>query len=257
MKAARSYHTEAIVLRHFDYGEADRVLTLYTPHHGRLRAIAKGVRRISSRRAGHLELFTRCGLQLARGRAFEVISQAQAIEHFPNLRLDLMRFSRAHYLTELVDAFTPEHLPNPRLYATSLAYLRRLDQTDSPLVLRAFEMSLLDQSGYRPQLTTCLGCGKAIIPEPNHFSVELGGALCPSCQTMDPAAQPITIPALKLLRNLQTNVEAVLRLTSVEAVLLTELEERLREYIVYRLERRPKSVAVLESLAHTYSAVGA
>ncbi len=252
MKPARSYRTEALVLRHFDYGEADRVLTLYTPHYGKLSAIAKGSRRVKSRSAGHVDLFTRCSLLLARGRNFDVISQAEGIEHFQTLRLDLIRSSRAHYLTELLDAFTPEHLPNPRLYSTYVACLRCLDQTNPTLLLRAFEMTLLDQSGYLPELANCLGCGKNIVPEPNHFSIELGGVLCPQCGHLDPSARPISIPALKLLRNLRNNAQAVLALKSVDDQLGREIEERLRDYIVYRLERRPKSAAILETISRSY-----
>src|SRR5437588_93894 len=108
--APRVYRTEAIVLRGYDYGEADRILTLYTPNSGKLRAIAKGVRRTKSRMAGHLDLFTRSNMLVARGRQLDIVTQAETIESFRSMRDDLSRVSLAHYVAELVDSFTAEQL---------------------------------------------------------------------------------------------------------------------------------------------------
>src|SRR5947209_5448766 len=117
MPAPRVYRTEAIVLKGYDYGEADRVLTLYAPEHGKVRAIAKGVRRTKSRKAGHLDLFTRSSLLLATGRQFDIITQAETIETFRAVREDLWLSTCAHYVAELVDGFTAEQLPNYPVYA--------------------------------------------------------------------------------------------------------------------------------------------
>jgi len=252
----RRYRTNAIVIRHFDYGEADRILTLFTPHLGKISAIAKGVRRIRSRSAGHIELFTHCNLMLARGRNLDVVTQAEGLEHFPGLRSDLMLSSYAHYVSELVDAFVPDRLANVSLYTMHLETLRRLSAGGSPFTLRAFEMELMDLSGYRPELHSCLGCGAKILPQANHFSVSLGGILCPACSQADPEAPDISITGLKLLRNLQTDSRRVLALQSVDDRVAREIERRMREYIAYRMERRPKSVGVLDTLEKEYSIVG-
>jgi DNA repair protein RecO (recombination protein O) len=251
----RSYRTNAIVIRHFDYGEADRILTLFTPHLGKVAAIAKGVRRLRSRNAGHIELFTHCNLMLARGRNFDVITQAEGLEHFPGLRSDLMLSSYAHYVSELVEAFAPDRLPNIALYKMYLETLRRLSAGSGPFTVRAFEMDLMDLSGYMPELRSCLGCGSEIVPQVNRFSVSLGGILCPLCFQADPQAPDVSIMALKLLRNLQTDSRRVLALQSVDNRVAREIERRMREYITYRMERRPKSVAVLDTLEKEYSVV--
>ena len=108
MPAPRVYKTEAIILRQRKLGEADKIITLYTPNYGKLEAVAKGVRRPKSRLAGHLEVLTYTSAMLAQGRNLDVVTQAQAIESFAPLRDDLNRLSRAFYAAELVDRFSPE-----------------------------------------------------------------------------------------------------------------------------------------------------
>src|SRR5512137_1244562 len=105
---ARVYHTEGIVLRHSDFGEADRLLSVFTPHLGKVRLLAKGIRKPASRKAGHLELFTRTQLLIARGRNLDIVTQAQTLEPYLTLRQDLWRMSHAYYVGELVDSFGEE-----------------------------------------------------------------------------------------------------------------------------------------------------
>ena len=116
MNRVRLYNTEAIILRRTDFGEADRILTLMTPTLGKLRVIAKGVRKITSRKAGHVELFTRARLLLAHGRTFDIVSQAETVDAYRPLREDLLRGSYAHYLSELIDAFAQEGSEDQALY---------------------------------------------------------------------------------------------------------------------------------------------
>jgi DNA repair protein RecO (recombination protein O) len=249
MTPPRIYRTEAVILKGYDYGEADRILTLYTPDAGKLRAIAKGVRRGKSRKAGHLDLFTRSTLLLARGRQLDIITQAETIETFAPMRTDLWRVSLCHYVAELVDSFSVEGLGNPPLYATMVLSLRRLASSGNlDLVVRGFELQLLSLTGYRPQLHRCLACDSVIQPQLNRFSAKLGGVLCPECGSADSAAPPISVEALKVLRNLQTNEAAVLQLARLPDDVQREMERRLQEYIVYRLESRPRSLGFLERL---------
>jgi DNA repair protein RecO (recombination protein O) len=253
---ARRYRTNALVIRHFDFGEADRILTLFTPHLGKISVIAKGVRRLRSRSAGHVELFTHCNLLLARGRNLDVVTQAEGIEHFTGLRADLMLSSYAHYVSELLDAFAPDRMPNVALFNLHLLTLRRLNEGAGTFTLRTFEMDLMDLSGYRPELHSCVGCGAEICPQTNRLSVSLGGILCPECFHADPRAPEVSITALKLLRNLQTDSRRVLALQSVDDRVAREIELRMRDYIMYRMERRPRSVAVLDTLEKEYSIAG-
>src|SRR5512136_1830003 len=108
MKEARSFRVEAVVLRHADWGEADRILTLYTRERGKVRAIAKGARKIRSRKAGHLEPFTRVTLQLAKGRDLLIVTQADTVDAYLPLHDDLVKTGNASYVVELLDRFTSE-----------------------------------------------------------------------------------------------------------------------------------------------------
>lgn len=249
MPLPRVYRTEALVLKGRDYGEADRILTLYTPHAGKIGGIAKGVRRARSRKAGHLDLFTRSNLLLAKGRQLDVITQAETVETFRSLRDDLWRSTYSHYVADLVDSFSPENHPNYPLYVLSIVTLRRLAAaSDLDLVLRSFEVQLLGLTGYRPQLHRCLHCNSDIEPVPNRFSAKMGGVLCPACAGTDAAAPVITVPALKVLRNLQTNEDAMLLVRNLDREVHSQVERLLQDYIVYRLEHRPRSIAILERL---------
>jgi DNA repair protein RecO (recombination protein O) len=249
MPTDRVYRTEGIVLRGLDLGEADRILTLYTPQSGQLRVIAKGVRRTKSRKAGHLDLFTRSSLLVARGRQLDIVTQAEAIDDFRPIRANLLRSTYCHYVAELLLSFTAESLVNYPVYVLALTTFQRLASADDlDLVVRSFELQLLSLTGYRPQLHRCLECAEPIRPGNNLFSVHLGGVLCPSCAASDRAAVPISPPALKMMRNLQTNEDSMLRVSRLESDLHREVERRLQEYIVYRLEARPRSIAVLERL---------
>jgi DNA repair protein RecO (recombination protein O) len=249
MSKPRVYRTEGLVLKAFDVGEADRILTLYTPHSGKLRVVAKGVRRTRSRMSGHLDLFTRSNVLVASARQLDIVTQADTVENFRPLRDDLWRLSYCHYVAELVDSFGSEALANYPLYKLAIATLRRLSTaSDLPLVVRAFELQLLGMTGYRPQLHRCLHCDHTIEPGVNHFSSKMGGILCPGCRMADHASSTISVAALKLMRNLQTNEEAMLQLEGLDDTLHREVEKHLHEYIVYRLESRPRSFAFLERL---------
>ena len=127
MREQRSYPTEAIIIKHTDLGEADRVLTIFTPYKGKLRAMAKGSRRPGSKKAGHLELLCYSQLQLAVGRTFEIVSQAQSKENFFHLRNELWHMTCGFYVAELIDRFVEDNMPQQNVYTLLLDTLRVLD----------------------------------------------------------------------------------------------------------------------------------
>ena len=159
MRNSHLYRTEAVVLKRSDFGEADRLVTLYTPNLGKLRVIAKGIRRPVSKMAGHLELFTHSQPLLAKGRNLDLITQSETIESFRALRENLVRTTLAHYVAELTERLTPEHLEDYPLYRLLVETLRRIDTGSQPdVAVRYFEVQLLDNLGYRPQLQHCVQC---------------------------------------------------------------------------------------------------
>lgn len=242
----RVYRTEALVLRRQDFGEADRLLTVYTPGHGRLRIIAKGVRRPRSRKAGHLELFNRVDLVLARGRDLDVITQAEATETYPGVRTDLIRLGYAAYVVELLDCFAVQEENRP-LYRLLREALERLGEAGEPsIVARYFEMRLLDAVGYRPELFHCVRCGAEVRPAAQFFSPREGGAVCPNCGAGGPAARPISLAALKVLRHYQRSGFETVATTAVSERTRSEVEEHMQAYLTYVLERRLNTPAFLD-----------
>lgn len=234
----RSQRMEAIVLKHADFGEADRLLTLYSREAGKLRALAKGARKPRSRKAGHLEPFTRVSLLVATGRSFHIVSQAEAIETNSVLSEDLVALGYASYVVELLERFTPDEDENRALYRLLRDTLERLAaEPDPELVVRYYEVRLLDQVGFRPQLQNCLGCGAQIQAEVQYFSIQGGGVLCPNCGRQDPAVRPISLPALKVLRHLQRSDYADAARVRPSKSTHTELETLMNLYLTYLLER--------------------
>lgn len=249
MTAPKVYKTEAIVLKRINLGEADKILTLYTPNLGKLSAIAKGVRRPKSKMGGHLELLTHCSLMLARGQNLDIITQSQTISSFLPLRSDLWRASLALYAVELVAQFTAEQVENYPVYKLLHDTLHRLCETDNgDLTLRYFELTLLTHLGYKPELHQCLGCKSPLEPTANFFSASSGGVLCPACGEKEPLSQPISLNALKVTRLLQQGDYQIASRVRMNEELSRELESLMRYYIRYLLEREVKSAAWLDRL---------
>ncbi len=250
MPHPRVYSTEGIILRRTDFGEADRILTIFTPAYGKVRAIAKGVRRTTSRLAGHLEPFTRTQLLLASGRDLDIVTQAEGRERLEALRGDVWHATGAWYVAELVDRFLEEDDPHPRFYTLFAETLRCMEagaqaheETRSWLALRFFELRLLGELGYRPNLHQCVNCDTPLRPEENGYSPDLGGALCPACLHL--GARRVSLNALKVLRLLQTSEWEALPAIRIEASLRNEIEPLLRATLRYHLDRDLKSWSFL------------
>jgi len=253
MSRERLYRVEAIVLKRTDHGEADRLLTLFTPDRGKLRVNAKGARKPSSRKSGHVELFTHVDLLIAKGQHLDVITQADTLESFIPLRDNLERVSYAYYLVELVDKFSEEGSENPPVFDLLVHALGWLSEsaTNPDLLARFFELRFLQYVGYRPQLFQCLHCGNPIEPVENYFSAEAGGVLEPACAHTQHDAQPISLNALKVLRYLQTREWETVRRLRLALPVLTEVEHLMQRYIAYHLERELKSIEFLHQLKGT------
>jgi len=249
MAKPRTQTVEAIVLRHSDFGEADRLLVLYARGQGKLRALAKGVRRIRSRKAGHLQPLTATRLLLAQGRNFAIVTQAEAVATFPALRADLDRYTYAAYAAELADKFTFEGEDHPGLYRLLFDTLQRLENHPDPdLVIRYYEMRLLDLAGFRPELQHCTVCGEVIQPQPQFFSPLRGGVVCPQCGESVPAALPVSTDALRYLRHFQRSSFQGAQRARPAAVVHREMERVMQGYLTVVLERRLNAPVFLQHL---------
>ena len=147
MRSPHSYATEAIVLKRTDLGEADRILTLFTPGKGKIRAVAKGTRRPISKMAGHLDLLCRSQLQLALGRNLDIVTQAEGRENFLHLRNDLWHMTCGFYLAELVDRFVEDQMQHYDIYVLLLETLRYLDADANALQQLLANTSANSESG--------------------------------------------------------------------------------------------------------------
>ena len=188
-------------------------------------------------------------MMLAKGRELDVVTQSQTLETFRGMREDLWRTSYGYYVAELTDSFTEDRIENRPLFDLLVGTYRMLSEpTDLWTVARFFELHLLDLVGYRPELTTCVGCRAEIKPEANYFSSVLGGVMCPDCGRGETTASPISANALKVLRYLQRLDAPPAGGLKLDPATRRAVEGTLRSYIEYLLEREVKSTAFLERL---------
>jgi len=235
----RSFRLEAVILRHVNFGEADRLLWLFSLENGKMRAIAKGVRKPRSRKAGHLEPFTRVSLQMARGRDLPIITQADTVDAYLPVREGLLITTYASYVVELLDRFTYEEGENRALYHLLVDTLSRLSLSGNmDLKVRFYELRLLDLVGFRPQLYRCTGCEAEIQPQDQYFSASQGGALCPNCGIKYVGSSPISMNALKYLRFFQRSNYSEVTRAKLTSSINKEIEDIIQQYLVYLLERR-------------------
>jgi DNA repair protein RecO (recombination protein O) len=246
----RRYTTEAIVLSRFDFGEADRILTLITPGAGKLKAIAKGIRRPTSRLGGSLEPFAELNVALARGRTFEVVTQVSVGHAWLNLRDSLESAATAWYLAELADRSLEERHAAAPVYSLLKHAYGLLDAGMAPSrVARWFEMHLADELGMRPEVDRCAECDRMLDAEGRFRWVpQLGGVVCDRCPGPGHDRSGLSLDGLKLLKAYQRlDIEAIAALR-LAAVAEREVEAAMRDFIRHALEREARSLAFLDEV---------
>lgn len=250
MRAAHSFGVEAVVLRHTDTGEADRVVTLFTRQAGKMHALVKGARKITSRKAGHMQPFTRVRLQLAKRHDMPLVTQADTTEAYAALRENLVLTSQAAYVMELLDRLTYEDgVENSSAFNLLTETLGRLASGVDPwLATRYYEMRLLDDLGFRPKLFECANCGAKIVAEDQYFSFASGGVICAKCGGAVPNLRRITVEALKYLRHFQRSSYAEAGRANPGETIRAETEVLMQGYFTYLLERELKSPGFLRDV---------
>lgn len=242
--------TDAIVLSRFDYGEADRIMTLFTPAHGKLKAIAKGVRKTTSRLGGSLEPLAELRVALARGRTFDVVTQVEVTQPWLRLRDSLESAATAWYLAELADRSIEERNETEGLYALLKRAYELLDAgMAAGRVARWYEMHLADELGVRPEVDRCVECDRMLEAEEQFRWVPpLGGVLCSRCPGPTAERAGLSTDALKLLKAYQRmDVEALAALRLPPAV-EREVEGAMRDFLHFSLDRDARSLAFLDEV---------
>ena len=246
----RRYVTDAIVLSRFDLGEADRVLTLITPEHGKLKAIAKGIRRPTSRLGGSLEPFAELNIALARGRTFDVVTEVRVGHAWLRLRDNLESAATAWYLAEMADRSLEERHEARELYALLRRAYELLDAEMAPgRVARWYEMHLADELGQRPEVDRCVECDRTLeATETFRWVPPLGGVICGRCPGPPSERTALSLDALKLLKAYQRlDIEAIAALR-IPDVVEGEVEAAMRDFMRIALERDPRSLAFLDEV---------
>jgi DNA repair protein RecO (recombination protein O) len=249
--ASRTYRAEAIVLKTIDFGETDRILTLLTRHFGKVSVVAKGIRKPTSRLAGHAEPLTHATYQLARGRNLDVLTGAESRALYRALREDLHGIAAGWYIAELADRFALERSPSAPLFDLVESALRHLAAGYAPaLVCRWFDLHLLDRTGFRPELGRCIQCGGSPAEVTNAWIVDAGGLVCATCAPTDTQGpRALSVRALKSLRYLLVSNFDGASLLRVDDTLAAELERHLRSFLQYVLDRDINAARLLDELA--------
>ena len=257
MTQPRTYRAEGLTLRKVSVGEADLISFLYTRERGKLEALARGARRLTSRLMGHFEPLTLLHLSIARGRSLDTVVEAQVVNAFPAVKSGYAATARGLYVAELIDGFSAAAAANPQLLDLALQTLDAIGQApdaadDDPAVdlpLRYFDLQLLRLSGFLPELYQCVECGADLEPERHRFAPGAGGALCPDCATLpDVIVRPLSLSALKVLRLLHRteSPDGLPRLALPPAV-RHEVHGLLTATLQHWLDRQLRSQAFLDA----------
>jgi len=231
-----------VAVRHAVVGEKDRIVTLFTQEAGKFSAVAKGARRPGSTLGPCVDMLTYGRFFCVRRRGLDLITQATPLDSFTTLKADLWQLSCGLYLCELVDLCTVDGVPNSPLFGFLVTILKDIDRAGcNDLVLRVFELRLLDYLGFCPSLRKCVNCGAVLQPVENALSATMGGALCLDCARSCPDAKPMSVDALKVLRFWLGCTLDSARRVKLDDALASELEEHLYRFIQGVVQRDIKS----------------
>jgi DNA repair protein RecO (recombination protein O) len=232
------YRDEGVVLRTWKLGEADRIVVLFTRGRGKVRAVAKGVRKTKSRFGSRLEPTSHVALQLYEGRELDIVTQTESLSHLSPLRDDLDRLTRATSLLEAVDMMVEERNPDGRVYGMLVGALRTLAERDHPLVVPGFFLKLLAHEGFQPRVDACATCE---VEDPLvAFDLEEGGLLCAE-HRRGMGVSPEAVARLRLV--LGGRLGEALNAEPDDATY--EVENLATRALEHHLERRLRSVSLL------------
>jgi DNA repair protein RecO (recombination protein O) len=237
------YKEQGIVLRSHKLGEADKIVTILTQGSGKVRAVAKGIRKTHSRFGARLEPFTHVSLLLYRGASLDTVTQAEIVTPFLWVRQDFDLITAGEVMVEATDKVAEEHERNVRLFLLLLSGLRALERrpADAAAVAEGFMLKLMSLSGFHPSLSACAVCG---APGPHEwFSAGQGGLSCRACAEHD--AGRVSAPAVRWLDTLgHADLESAGEMTPDHAV-RRDARAMLYGFVEYHLERRMRSFTLL------------
>lgn len=237
------YRSQGIVLKSIKLGESDRIVTFFTQSHGRLRGVAKGIRKSKSRFGGRLDAFTHVDLQLYRGRSdLDIVTQADIITRPRRLREHYPSFCAASAMADAIDRTTPEREANVRAFLLLRSALTALEEgaADEGMLAYAFLAKLSSMTGLHPTLSVCVDCGS---DDRSAFSYSRGGAVCRACvERADPPTSPATLDIWSRL--LERELE-VLKEQKLTTEMRNEVGTLMLSFVQWHTESRFKAFALL------------
>jgi DNA repair protein RecO (recombination protein O) len=242
----------ALVVRGTDWSETSRITTLFTREFGKIRALAKGGRRIKSNFDCAFDLLTVCRVVfLRKASGLDLLTEARMEERFPVLREKLPALYAGYYVAELLSDGSQDYDPHPVLFETALGTLRNLgNAVDHRDAVTAFELVWLRELGYSPRLDACAACGADVMPGNTAsavFSPSAGGMLCPACGPAAPDRRWLTAAGLTALRELTTATESDTAVSpSLSVAVRGELRPLLGQTVSFVLGRRPRLLGYVD-----------
>ncbi len=247
---------KGIILQKQDYRENDRLFSLYTDELGKIEAVARGARKIKSKMAGHLELFSIINLMVAPGRTYYQIAGADQIKNLLNIKKDLAKTVLGSFCLEIVDVFTkPEH-PDSKIYELLEEILKIFNNSEVKDFLKMYSLSkffvlkILSFLGWTPELYDCLKCKKKIVPNGNYFNAERGGLICGQCARND---LPISTAGIKILRFILKNDFKKAAALKIGETQIKELAKIVDTFMAVRQDREVKSALWINYLTQASS----
>lgn len=245
----RVQKVEAVIISHRNYGEADRILRVFTPELGKTTILAKGVRKSGSRKGPHIEPFTHSTLVLAKGQNFWILTQADTIDLFPHITGSLYRTGLVAYVLELADRLTVDDQPDSSIFRLILNTIKQIDISNDPFVPAGyFELHLLQATGFKPDLFHCVNCGREIIQQDQYFSITQGGVICPKCNQHQQDLLPASQAVLKYLRYLQRSSFTKVENLNLSSEVKKEMRRIMDPYISSITERKLNSPQFIKQM---------
>jgi len=242
-----SIKTQGIVLKGTNFGEADKILTIFTERLGKVKVLARGVRKIKSHLAGALEPFVLSNILLHEGKTFYSISGAEIVESFPKIHDDIEKIARVFFLGELIDNFISPDEKSSEIFQLFIESLDNLENEEKDLLLVTFQLKIVEAAGFKPELFNCVHCKEVITPGQNYWDNTEGGVLCQSCQQKFSHGQKISDSSIKLLRFIEKNKLSTIDRLKEDVIIQKETELVLKKYVSGILEKELKSEKFVQS----------
>jgi len=239
---SRTLKTQAIILRSFEDGEADRTVIILTPEVGKLKARVRGARKINSRLGGHTDLLNLTNLNVGLGNHSNVITAADSLNSFVNLKSNLERLAIAIYLAELMNALIPEGVPHRSIFYLLLNALEELNKNKDPLIIsRYLELKALEETGYKQELYHCVLCNTNIQPDQHSYVPSFGGVICSKCPVNPGELCTLSLNSLKVLRHFDRSALSEVLSINLDNHIEYEIERILEMSITWILEKQSKA----------------